>query len=370
MPGSWRTKLIHPGVSVPEGFRSLASPIYRGSTTLFDTAAQVQDNWRHEEAAYTYGLYGTPTTLELGARIAELEHGTHTLLTPGGQAAIALVYFAFAVNGDHALVPESIYGPHRGLADGLLGRLGIEVDPLIGSGIEALLRPNTRLIWCESPGSVTMEVQDAPAIAAVAHRHRVVLALDNTYAAGLLFDAFAHGVDVTMQALTKYIGGHSDLLLGSVTVRENVHYEALGKAHQLLGMAVSPDDSSLALRGLQTLGVRLTQLERSTLAIAQWLSKRPEIRIVLHPALTSCPGHEVGARLRRFGQRLLDRLRSALLEGRNHSLRRQLATVQDRLQLGWCDEFGRPLLRCSAQRSVPTAIALCASTSDWKNRRI
>lgn len=115
MSASWRTKLIHPGVSVPGGFRSLASPIYRGSTTLFDTAAQVQDNWRHEEAAYTYGLYGTPTTLELGARIAELENGTHTLLTPGGQAAIALVYFAFAVNGDHALVPESIYGPHRGL---------------------------------------------------------------------------------------------------------------------------------------------------------------------------------------------------------------------------------------------------------------
>lgn len=296
---SWRTKLIHPGAGAPEGFRSLATPTYRGSTTLFASAAEVQDTWRQEEVPYSYGLYGTPTTLELAARIREIEGGTHTLLAPGGQAALALVYFAFARSGDHVLVPESIYGPNRALADGLLGPLGIEVtyyDPLIGSGIEELLRPNTRLVWCECPGSVTMEVQDVPAIAAAAHRAGAVVALDNTYAAGVLFDAFKHGVDVTMQALTKYVGGHSDLLLGSVTVRADDHYTALGRAHQLLGMTVSPDDCSLALRGLQTLAVRLAHLERSTLAVARWLSARPEIQTVLHPALPSCPGHEVWAR--------------------------------------------------------------------------
>ncbi|MCB8819070.1 cystathionine beta-lyase [Microvirga rosea] len=296
---SWRTTLIHPGVAAPEGFHSLVSPTYRGSTTLFRSAADVQDTWRQEELAYSYGLYGTPTTLELAARIGELERARHTLLTPGGQAAIALIYLAFARSGDHVLVPDSIYGPNRALADGLLASLGIDVtyyDPLIGQDVEALLRPNTRLIWCESPGSVTMEVQDVPAIAAVARRHGIVVALDNTYAAGILFDAFAHGVDVSMQALTKYVGGHSDLLLGSVSVREESHYTALGKIHQLLGMAVSPDDGSLALRGLQTLGVRLDQLERGTLAVARWLGEQRHIQTVLHPALPSCPGHENWAR--------------------------------------------------------------------------
>lgn len=297
----WRSKLIHPGVQAPAGFRSLATPTYRGSTTLFDSAAQAQDTWRHDQAPYTYGLYGTPTTLELAARVGELEGARATFLTPGGQAAIALVYFAFMSAGQHALVPDSVYGPNRLLANGLLRRLGIEVDfydPLIGAGIDALVRDNTRLIWCESPGSVTMEVQDIPAIAAIARQRRatrqqdIIVALDNTYAAGVFFDAFAHGVDVSMQALTKYVGGHSDVLLGTVSVKSEEHYELVGQASSLLGMAVSPDECSLALRGLQTLGVRLAHLERSTLAIAQWLAARPEIARVLHPALPSCPGHE------------------------------------------------------------------------------
>ncbi|HEU5348142.1 MAG TPA: cystathionine beta-lyase, partial [Ktedonobacterales bacterium] len=241
----------------------------------------------------------TPTSLELAARIADLEGGEHCFLTPGGQAAIALVNFAFVRSGGHMLLPESIYGPNRDLADRLLLRLGIETeyyDPLIGDGIRNLIRENTQLIWCESPGSVTMEVQDVPAIAAVARRAGVVTVLDNTYAAGVLCDAFALGVDVSMQALTKYIGGHSDLLLGSVTVRDPAHYQALGDAHQLLGMGVSPDDCSLALRGLQTLAVRLKQLEESTLAVARWFAEQPEVETVLHPALPSCPGHEIWKR--------------------------------------------------------------------------
>jgi cystathionine beta-lyase len=177
----------------------------------------------------------------------------------------------------------------------LLKRLGITVeayDPLTGAGIANLIREDTALIWVESPGSVTMEIQDVPAIVAAARRRKVPVALDNTYSAGVLFDAFAHGVDVSMQALTKYVGGHSDLLLGSVSVAGSIAYEAIGSTLKQLGMAVSPDDCSLALRGMKTLGVRLERLEKSALEIALWLSKQPCIKNVLHPALPSCPGHE------------------------------------------------------------------------------
>jgi len=295
----WKTKVIHPDVSLPEGFQSLVPPTYRGSTTLFANAASVKDTWDHNEAAYTYGLYGTPTTLELAARIAELEGGYRTFITPGGQSALALIYFSFVNSGEHALVPDSIYGPNRRLAEDVLRRYNVEVtfyDPLIGSGIEALIKGNTRLIWCESPGSVTMEVQDVPAIAEVARRHSVTVALDNTYAAGVYFDAFKHGADVTMQALTKYVGGHSDLLLGSVTVKDEARYKVLGTVHDRLGLGASPDDCSLALRGLQTLAVRLKASEQSALTVARWFARQPSIKVVLHPALPSCPGHEIWKR--------------------------------------------------------------------------
>lgn len=291
----WRSKLIHPKGKAPEGFRSLASPTHRGSTVVFKNQADVTDDWRQLERGYSYGLYGTPTTLELALRIAELEGAPHTFVVPGGQAAISLIYFAFCRSGNHALIPTSAYGPNRELAEGLLRNLGIVVeryDPLIGSGIAALIRPNTSLIWCESPGSVTMEVQDVPAIVAAAHARGVTVALDNTYAAGVLFDAFAHGVDVSMQALTKYVGGHSDLLLGTVSAGNERTYEAIGPIHRQLGMAVSPDDCSLALRGLQTLGVRLDRLEATTLKIARWIAGQPGVEAVLHPAFPSCPGHE------------------------------------------------------------------------------
>ena len=299
MTRNWQSRLFQPAVGVPQGFRSLATPTYRGSTTLFKSAADVVDDWDRTRTPYAYGLYGTPTTFELAAQVAALENGTQCFLTPGGQAAISLIYFAFATAGSHVLVPDSAYGPNRDLADRLLARLGIETeyyDPLLGAGIKARIRKNTQLIWCESPGSVTMEVQDVPAITAVARAAGVVTALDNTYAAGVLFDAFAHGIDVTMQALTKYIGGHSDLLLGSVTVRDDRHYRAVGDAHQLLGFGVSPDDCSLALRGLPTLAVRLAHLEMSTLIVAHWLAEQPEIATVLHPALAGSPGHELWKR--------------------------------------------------------------------------
>jgi cysteine-S-conjugate beta-lyase len=295
MPKNWKTKLIHSDAHAPEGFRSLSIPIYRGSTVLFPNAAAVDDAWDQYEVGYTYGLYGTPTTLELAARICELEKGLRTLITPGGQGAIALINLAFLEAGDHMLVPESIYTPNRKFAADVLRRFGVEVTfypPTIGAGIESLFRKNTRLVWCESPGSITMEVQDVPAIVDAAHRVGAMVVLDNTWSAGVYFDAFAHGVDVTMQALTKYVGGHSDLLLGSITVRDKAAYKRLGSTHQLVGCAASPDDCSLALRGMKTLAVRLKALEEAALALARWLAERPEIELVLHPALPSCPGHE------------------------------------------------------------------------------
>jgi cystathionine beta-lyase len=295
----WRTKLLDPNPRARRDYKSLATPVYRGSTVLFDDQSSVKDSWDQAENGYSYGLYGTPTALELAARIAEIEGAHRTLIVPGGQAAIALVYFAYCTTGSHALVPYSAYGPNKEMAEGILRGLGIEVeayDPMIGAGISDLIRPNTALIWCESPGSVTMEVQDVPAIVKAAHNKDVAVALDNTYAAGVMFDAFGHGVNVSIQALTKYVGGHSDLLLGSVSVRDAPAFEQMGPIYRQLGLAVSPDDCSLALRGLQTLALRLEQLEKSTLQVAHWLAEHPKIQAVFHPALASCPGHDVWKR--------------------------------------------------------------------------
>ena len=291
--------MIHSDVQVPAGYRSLASPVFRGSTTLFPDAASVDDSWDQYEVGYTYGLYGTPTTLELAGKICELEKGYRTIITPGGQGAISLINLAFLKSGDHILIPESVYTPNRQLARNVLRRFGVDVafyPPSSGAAIRDLLRENTRLIWCESPGSITMEVQDVPAIAEAAHARGALLVLDNTWSAGVYFDAFAHGADITMQALTKYVGGHSDLLMGSVTVKDAKLYRQLGATQQLLGSTVSPDDCSLALRGMRTMAVRLKHIEASALQIARWLSARSEIEHVLHPALEGSPGHELWKR--------------------------------------------------------------------------
>lgn len=296
----WKTKLVQPEQEASQKpWQSLAPATYRGSTVVFPTPEHISDDWRQSEYGYTYGSFGTRTTLQLGARIAEIEGARHTFITPGGLAAITLVYLTFCKAGSHVLLPANAYAPNKELADSVMARLGIKVqayDPLIGSGISHLIRPETSLVWCESPGSVTMEVQDLPAIVAAAHAVGVPVALDNSYAAGVFLDAFSFGVDVSMQALTKYVGGHSDLVLGSVSVGTEAAYERVGETLALLGMAPSPDDCNLAMRGLQTLGVRLDALERSTITIAHWMSQRPEIETVLHPALPSCPGHEIWKR--------------------------------------------------------------------------
>ena len=291
------TRLIHPDRYASTNFKSLAVPTYRGSTVVFDRIGDASDHVDPEQ--YRYGLYGTPTTRELAQRIAAIEGVGHCLIVPSGQASLSLVYLAFCRTGDHVLLTESAYGPNTELAAGPLKALGIEVeryDPLIGGGIASLIRDNTRLIWTESPGSITMEVQDIPAICAAAKSRGVMVAIDNTYGAGILFDAFAAGVDISSQALTKYAGGHSDLLLGSIACRDKAHDRRLRQALRLFGMGVSPDDCSMALRGLKTLDIRLKRVGESAIAVAGWLAKRPEVTALLHPAFPGSPGHQVWKR--------------------------------------------------------------------------
>jgi cystathionine beta-lyase len=255
--------------------------------------------WDVEADGYTYGIHGTPTVLALAGRIAELEGGARTLLVPSGLAALTLVDMAMLSAGSHVLMPDNVYVPNRLLAIQLLQRFGVEASfyPAdAGAKIAEHFRANTHLIWVESPGSITMEVQDVQAIVAAAHEHGVIVAMDNTWAVGVLFKAFDHGVDISVQALTKYVGGHSDLLLGSVTVRDDALLQRLGDTRARLGFSVSPDECSLALRGLQTLAVRLRHSEASALMIAKWLFAQPEVQTVLHPALESCPGHEFWTR--------------------------------------------------------------------------
>jgi cystathionine beta-lyase len=252
------TRLIHPDRYASTDFKALAMPTWRGSTVAFDSVADIADFSDPEK--YRYGLYGTPTVRDLAIRIAAIEGAEHCLIVPSGQAALALPYFAFCKAGDHVLLTGSAYEPNQELAAGPLKALGIEVeryDPDDRRRNRRRIRDNTSLIWTESPGSVTMEVQDVPAICAAAKQRGVLVAIDNTYGAGVLFDAFAAGVDISAQALTKYAGGHSDLLLGSICIKDKSLDRKLRQVQRLTGMGVSPDDCSLVLRGLKTLDVRL-----------------------------------------------------------------------------------------------------------------
>lgn len=286
------TRLIHPPGYASVDFSSLAVPTYRGSTTVFRSMADVE---RPTEDQYRYGIYGTPTARELAQRIAAIEGADRTTLAPSGLAAVSLALLSFCKAGGHLLLPASAYGPTRALADGLLKDLGVETevyDPLTGGEIAALIRKNTQLIWCESPGSITMEFQDVAAICRAAKNCKVPVAIDNTYGAGVLFDAFAAGVDLSVQALTKYHGGHSDLLMGSVSTRGADAGRKVKQTADQLGLSVSPDDCSLVLRGLKTFDLRLRHLGDSASAVAEWLGRQECVTAVLHPAHADCPGHE------------------------------------------------------------------------------
>jgi cysteine-S-conjugate beta-lyase len=289
------TRLIHAPKERGDAFAALAVPTHRGSTVKFATL----DELDHPRVGqYRYGLHGTPTHRELIRRLAEIEGAEHVELAPSGLAAIALALLTFAKVGSHILLPRCSYGPTVDLAMGKLTDLGVEVelyDPMIAD-IAPLLRDDTALVWTECPGSITMEIQDVRAIAAAAKARGVPVAMDNTYGAGVLFDAFAAGCDLSIQALTKYQVGHSDLLMGSVATRDPGIAKLLRHTAMLLGMGVSPDDCSLVLRGLKTFDLRLKHLGASALTVATWLDARPEVTAMLHPAFPDCPGHEVWKR--------------------------------------------------------------------------
>ena len=292
------TRLAHAGRD-PERFHGFVNtPIYRGSTVLFPTAAALEAN----DQEYTYGRLGTPTVKALAEAIAELEGGHATLLTPSGLSAIATTFLALLSAGDHVLVSDSVYRPTRRFCDTVLKRLGIETtyyDPLVGAGIKKLLKPNTKMVFTELPGSQTFEVQDVPAIAEAAHAAGALVVLDNTWATPLYFQPFAHGADVSIQAATKYIVGHADAMLGAITANEAV-WPKVARTHDELGLCPGPEDVYLGLRGLRSLGVRLARHQASGLALAEWLSRRPEVARVIHPALPSRSGpRHLEARLHR-----------------------------------------------------------------------
>lgn len=299
IPTSLQTALIHSDYKAPEGFSAFPTAVHRASTVLFkDVAAMRSRQWQNK-TAYTYGLHGTPTTFTLEARLAEIEDGTHCLLAPSGLAAIALVDFALLTSGDDLLIPGNAYNPNRELGDWLTESFGITsryYDPLIGADIAKLIQPNTKLIWTEAPGSVTMETPDIPAICKAAHEKGVLVALDNTWSAGIAFRAFEHGVDISMQALTKYQSGGSDVLMGALICRDTNLARRLSLAHMRLGLGVSADDASLILRSLPTMKLRFDAHDNGARQVASWLKGRPEIAKVLHPAFTDCPGHEIWKR--------------------------------------------------------------------------
>ncbi|HVE50404.1 MAG TPA: cystathionine beta-lyase [Casimicrobiaceae bacterium] len=292
------TLAVHLGRDPSQYLGAVNTPVFRASTILFKTMDELEAAMRGEYPHPVYGLHGMPTVTDLQRTIAALEGGYAALAVPSGLTATTLPLLALAKSGDHILVTDAVYGPTRRFCELHLRRLGIEVsyyDPLLGENIARELRPNTRIVFTESPGSLTFEVQDVPAIARVVHAHDALVVLDNTWATPLGFRAFDHGVDVSVHAATKYIGGHSDVLLGLIVATEQTH----APLHRLwtdIGVTASPDDCFLALRGLRTLPTRLARHQASALRIAQWLQGRPEVAEVLYPALRGARGHELWQR--------------------------------------------------------------------------
>jgi cystathionine beta-lyase len=288
------TRLVHHDYVAPEPFGGLNVGIHHASTVTFASVAAMRARDYKNPESYTYGLHGTPTTLTLARRIATLDSGTQCVLVPSGLAAIAVADFAFLQSGDRVLLPDNVYNPSRELGATLLAGFGVETrfyDPMDPTSLEAQCDARTRLVWIEAPGSVTMEVPDVPALVAIAKRHGATTAIDNTWATGLLFDPFAHGIDIAMHALTKYPSGGSDVLMGALTTRDDALHQRLRQTTHHLGYGIAGDDAYLMLRGLATMELRLAKSGENGLALARWLAQRPEVATVLHPAFESCPGH-------------------------------------------------------------------------------
>lgn len=291
---SVNTRIAHAGLH-PDAFHGFVNPpVVHASTVLSPTA----EDFLGRRGRYHYGRRGTPTSDALCEAMTALEGGAGTVLAPSGLCAVTTALLAVLSAGDHLLMTDSVYGPTRAFCDGMLRRLGIETtyyEPLLGGDIAALMRENTRAVFVESPGSLTFEVQDIPAIAAAAHARDAAVLMDNTWATPLFFPAHTRGVDLSIHAGTKFLSGHSDVMIGTISATE-AWWPKLKEGHGLLGQCVGPDDIYLTLRGVRTLAVRMAQHQRAGLEVARYLAGRPEVARVLHPALPDDPGHALWQR--------------------------------------------------------------------------
>lgn len=278
-----------------EAFAGLSAPVWRASTVVFDTVEEFIHRKARQPDGFSYGITGTPTARLLEQEIASLEGGNHCAVTPSGQAALCLAVMAFVQGGDHLLISAASYGALKTYAEKWLGRLGVDVEfypPAISHEISRYIRPNTKMICTEAPGTVTMEMPDVPAIVAAAKQHGVLTMMDNTWASPLGFRPLDHGVDLCVEAATKFFGGHSDLLLGAVITNDFQQFAQLRETQSIMGLQTSPDDCFLVLRGLETFGIRYRQQGENALVIAKWLQTQPEVGEVLFPCLPGDQGHE------------------------------------------------------------------------------
>jgi cystathionine beta-lyase len=289
------TDLIHHPYQPPAGFAAPQVAVHKASTVIFPSVAALRArDWR-QKTGYTYGLHGTPTTFQLEERLATLEGGKHCLLVPSGLASITHVCLALLATGDEVLIPDNVYGPTKTFADGDLARFGIthqRYDPMDPRDLAQRISPKTRLVWIEPPGSVTMEFPPAQQLARVCRDRGVLVALDNTWGAGLAFNAFDSGADIVVQALTKYPSGGGDVLMGSIVTRDDALHERLKLAHMRLGWGVGGNDVEAVLRSLPSLQLRYKAQDHAARILAHWLHSRSEVAQVLHPALEGSPGHE------------------------------------------------------------------------------
>ncbi len=295
------TNLIHHPYKPPAGFEAVPPPIHRASTVIFPSVAALRTrDWKHK-TGYTYGLHGTPTTFLLEERIATLEGGKFCTLVPSGLAAVVLVGMALLKSGDELLIPDNAYGPNKAFANGELAAWGIThrfYDPMTPTDLASKLNAKTRLVWLEAPGSITMEFPDLPALAGVVKAHQnahplgIVTALDNTWGAGIAFNAFDLGADISAHALTKYPSGGADVLMGSVVTRNEALHHLIHFCHMRVGYGVAGNDCELILRGLNSMALRYAAQDAATRAVAAWMQRQSQVAAVLHPALPGSPGHD------------------------------------------------------------------------------
>lgn len=299
------TKLIHAGRHPKKQGGMVNPPIYQSSTIVFPTLKDLlyaergyADNEKVKPYELKYGRYGTQTNFALEQAITEIEGGYNTFVTAGGASAINTALIAFLGKGDHMLLIDNVYSPTRGFADKFLKKFGVETtyyDPLIGSDIKKLIKKNTKVIFIESPGSLSFEIPDVPAICKVAKKHGIVTILDNSWGSGIYYKPLKHGVDISVMALTKYINGHSDAMMGSITLRKK-HFKVMYEAFRYMAASAAPFTSYMVQRGMRTAKVRMDHCFKSALELAKWIEQRPEVKTVFYPALESDPNHEIWKR--------------------------------------------------------------------------